>query len=73
MSNIARHLPEAPSQEWEPHFILTLGPPIRPGREVPTGKRIQRSARVWVDIDLLLTASTITEAWELSRGRRPEA
>ena len=68
-TDISRQLPDAPSQEWEPHFVLTLGPPIRPDHDVPTGKRILRSARVWVDIDLLLTASSITEALELTKQR----
>jgi hypothetical protein len=39
---------------------------------VRTGPRLNRSARVWADIDLLLTSSTITEAWERTRARRAE-
>lgn len=63
--------PGAPdTSDWDPHFLMTLGPAIRPDHEVRTGKGIVRSARVWVDIDLLLTATTITEAAELTRGRR---
>jgi hypothetical protein len=69
-TDISRQLPAAPSREWEPHFVLTLGPAIRPDHDVPTGRRIQRSARVWVDIDLLLIASSISEAWELSKQRQ---
>lgn len=72
-TDAARHLAQAPSQEWEPHFSFTLGPPIRPDHEVPTGRRIQRSARVWVDIDLLLTAPTISNALELTKQRRAES
>lgn len=72
-TDVTRHLPEAPSQEWEPHFFFTLGPPIRPDHEVPTGRRIQRSARVWVDIDLLLTAPTISDALELTKQRRADS
>ena len=65
------HIPGAPDTEWgQPHFLLTLGPAIRPGHEVRTGNGIVRSARVWVDIDLLLTSRTITEAAESSRNRR---
>lgn len=63
--------PGAPdTSDWDPHFLMTLGPAIRPDHEVKTGKGIVRSARVWVDLDLLLTSSTITEAAELSRRRR---
>jgi hypothetical protein len=65
------HVPGAPDAMWEvPHFLLRLGPPIRPDHEVRTGKGIVRSARVTVDIDLLLTSSTITEAFHLSTARR---
>jgi hypothetical protein len=63
--------PGAPdTSDWDPHFLMTLGPAIRPDHEVRTGKGIVRSARVWADIDLLLTATTITEAHELTRRRR---
>jgi hypothetical protein len=34
-----------------------------------TGNGIHRSARVWADIDLLLTSSTITEAHQRTRVR----
>ncbi len=65
------HVPGAPDAMWEvPHFLLRLGPPIRPDHEVRTGKGIVRSARVTVDIDLLLTSSTITEAFHQSTARR---
>ena len=33
---------------------------------MPTGKGIVRSMRVWADLDLLLTASSITEAHQLT-------
>ena len=61
---------EWPNIDGDPHFLLTLGPAIQPTREVRTGRGIVRSARVWVDIDLLLTAATITEASQLTRARR---
>lgn len=65
------HILGVPDLIWsEPIFMLTLGPAIRPDHEVRTGSGIVRSARVWVDIDLLLTSATITEAAELSRARR---
>lgn len=65
------HIRGVPDLIWdEPIFMLTLGPAIRPDHEVRTGSGIVRSARVWVDIDLLLTSATITEAAELSRARR---
>jgi hypothetical protein len=68
MSQFFPGVPE--TSDWEPHFLLTLGPPIRPPIEVRTGPGIIRSARVWVDIDLLLTCSTITEAMQATKKRR---
>jgi hypothetical protein len=62
--------PAWPDLGWDPHFLLTLGPAIRPPTEVRTGKGIVRSARVWVDIDLLLTSATITEAAQRTRERK---
>ena len=68
-TQIAEHLPVPPT-EWDPHFVITLGPAIKPSRPVPTGTRIRRAARVWVDIDLLLTAPTISEALTLTERRK---
>jgi hypothetical protein len=67
-TDMADHLP-VPSASWDPHFVIGLGPPIRPGRTVPTGPRIRRAARVWVDIDLLLTAPTISAALTMTQQR----
>jgi hypothetical protein len=70
VQDMSPFFPGAPdTSDWEPHFLMTLGPAIRPDHEVKTGRGIVRSARVWVDIDLLLTAKTITEAAELTRRR----
>lgn len=69
-TDMSRHFPGVPSREWDPHYVLTLGPAIRPDHEVGLGPSVQQSARIWADIDLLLTSSTITEAWRLSRERR---
>jgi len=64
-------IPGAPdTSDWPPHFLLTLGPAIRPPRPMKAGPRIVRSMRVWVDLDLLLTAATITEALQQTRARR---
>ena len=71
VSDMSPFFPGAPdTSDWVPHFLMTLGPPIRPSREVRTGAGIVRSARVWVDIDLLLTCSTITEALQATKRRR---
>lgn len=65
------HIPGAPDLAWDaPANLLHLGPPIRPDHRVPTGKGIWPSAPMVVDIDLLLTCATITEAREATKARR---
>lgn len=54
----------------EKHYLYELGPAIEPAHEVRTGSRIVRNNRVWAQIDTLLTASTISEAWEISQSRK---
>ena len=68
--DMSRFFPESPTTTWEPHYVLKLGKPMRPASEVRTGSGIRRSARVWADIDLLLTSTTITDAHRLSLARR---
>ncbi len=46
-------------------------PPIFPNHEVRTAKGIPHSMRVTVNIDLLLTSATITEAFALQKARQP--
>lgn len=67
------HVPGAPELTWEaPAYILRLGPPIRPDHVVPTGKGYWPSAPQDIDIDLLLTASTVAEARTLTVRRRSD-
>lgn len=61
---------EIPSTDnWELHYLYHLGPAIRPAHEVKAGEKIIRSMRVWAELDLLLTSSTIQEARDLSQQR----
>ena len=69
-TDIGRHFPGAPSREGDPHFVLSLGPPIRPGHRVANGPGVVQASWAWADIDLLLTAESITEARDLSKQRR---
>lgn len=41
---------------------IAAGQWLQRPQEVKTGPKVQRSARVWVMLDLLLTSSTLTEA-----------
>jgi hypothetical protein len=65
------HVPGAPDLLWDaPVNLLHLGPPIRPDHKVPTGKGIWPNAPAVVDIDLLLTSTTIVEARNATKLRR---
>lgn len=69
--DMAPFFPGVPdTSDWEPHFLMTLGPAMRPNHEVRTGSGIYPSGRRWIDIDLLLTSNTIGEAAAESRRRR---
>ena len=57
LTNMHRRIPEIKDEEWEPHFLYTLGPQ----REVRTGN-IYRSGRVWCMLDTLFTCNTISDA-----------
>ena len=60
VTDYAQALPVPPTPD-DPHYVLTLGPAIRPPHEVRTGSRIRRTARAWVDIDLLLTSDIASD------------
>ena len=66
------HVPGAPALAWDfPHFLLRLGPPMRPDHVVRTGG-LYGSARHWADLDLLLTSTTVREAVDATKTRRPD-
>lgn len=61
--------PEVPSAVWPQHYLLTLGPPIRPARRVANGPRIHMSNRCWCMLDTLLTAETVSDALTETEAR----
>lgn len=67
------HFPDTIEEEIRPHFLYRLGPAIVPPHEVRTGDRIRQANRVSAAIDLLLTCSTISEAWERTNARAENA
>ena len=71
-TDMSGFFPGVPPTDWAPHYVLTLGPPIFPGHEVRNGPSIMRNARGWIDIDLLLTSPTITDALKATRVRRSD-
>jgi hypothetical protein len=71
IKNFHLHFPESPDEEEEPYFLYKLGPPIRPSRELKSGK-VVRSMRVWAMLDLLLTSKTISDARVASDKRAEE-
>ncbi len=52
------------------HFLYTLGPAIKPIKEIKTGNKINRAQRVWCMLDTLLTSKTISEARDISKKRK---
>jgi hypothetical protein len=72
VSDLSEAVEEVSYPSHGPVFVLTLGPaiPVPPG--IRTGKKIVRSARRTVDIDLLLTSSTISEALEKMAARHAD-
>lgn len=56
------------------HFVYTLGPPMRPARELRTGARIVRAARVWCAVDTLLAGEfdTLDAARDETQRRQKE-
>jgi len=68
VTNMHRRIPEIRNEEWDPHFLYTLGPAFGSEKEVRTGK-IYRSGRVWCMLDTLLTCNTISDARDLSKKR----
>ena len=69
------YIPEIHEDEdWsgDPHFLYALGPAMEPARKTRSGN-LFRNGRVWCSLDLLLTASTISEARDLTRQRHEQA
>jgi hypothetical protein len=64
--------PEAPSDEWQPHYNFKLGPAMRPHHDVKNGPRIKYAMRRWCMIDTLLTCKTITDALDETMRREKE-
>jgi len=64
--------PEATTELVPPHYLLELGPEIRPSSPVPTGPGIPRANRVWCMLDLLLTSVTVTAAQKETKRRLAE-
>ena len=62
------HFPEIPETEWPPFFLYTLGPALKPPREVKTGN-IFRNGRVWCMLDTLFVCDTVADARDLTKKR----
>lgn len=72
--DLRRHFPGTDrGPDWGQNYLFTLGPAIRPSRQIRLGPRIHRSARVWCMLDALLTSDTITDALRVTEDRRRQA
>lgn len=68
VSDLKNRIPGCRFQLKGPHYLYTLGAPIKPAKEVRNGK-VRMANRVKAAIDLLLTCDTISEAGERTRKR----
>lgn len=66
--DLSKEVEGLPSTDWDPHFVYSLGPAIKPTHEVKTGN-IYPSGRVWCMLDTLLTSQSISEARDISQNR----
>jgi hypothetical protein len=67
VTKMYKHLP-VDKDEWDPTFLLKLGPPFRPNKQVKNGK-IYPSQHLWCMLDTLFTCHTIKEARDLTDKR----
>lgn len=67
VTKMHEHLP-VDEEEWDPHFLLALGPPFKPAKEVKNG-RIWPNGRYWIDLDTFFICATIREARDLTQQR----
>lgn len=58
-----------PTARWDDHYILSLGPAIRPTHPVVNGARIHRQNRCWCLLDTLLSSPSISDALTESERR----
>jgi hypothetical protein len=72
VQNLAAYNPNWPKTDLD-RFVYTLGPPMRPPRDMRTGK-IYGSGHVWCAIDTLLSGAfdTISDARDETKRRRAE-
>jgi len=67
VTKMYKHLP-VKKEEWDPTFLLKLGPPFRPDKQVKNGK-IYPSQHLRCMLDTLFTCRTIREARDLTDKR----
>jgi hypothetical protein len=67
VTKMYEHLP-VQKEEWDPTFLLKLGEPFKPGREVKNGN-IYPNQHLWFDLDTVFTCKTVQEARDLTQKR----
>jgi hypothetical protein len=70
--DIYKVCPGIPREDRPPHFVYTLGKPIRPAHIVKNGA-LWPSGRVWCALDTLLTCKTVSEARDETARRKRKA
>jgi len=69
VTNFHKYIPEIPSEEFDPFYLLWLDTPFGPKKEVKNGN-IYANQHLWFMIDTIFTSKTIKEARDKTK-RRP--
>lgn len=68
VEDVHKYIPEIKKSKIKNHFLLWLGEPFEPRREISNGN-IWSNGRLWCMLDTLFTSPTIKHACEISKKR----
>ena len=68
VQDVHKYIPEIKKGKIKNHFLLYLGEPFEPRKELPNGN-IYSSGRLWCMLDTLFTSKTVKEASEITKKR----
>jgi len=68
VEDIHKHIPEIKKGKLKNYYLLWLGEPFEPRKELPNGN-IWSNGRLWCMLDTLFTSKTIKQACEISKKR----
>ena len=69
VNNLGPFFPDQPDRDDGMYVLYDLGPPIRPPKKMPVGKKMW-ATKIWCFIDTLLTCDTLVAALEATQARK---